>query len=74
MSGSRLLTECFREESMAVMEFAGGHHCPTGEGDVERLTCLVLEAREGRWRGRGKAVVPSAFGEVGEGLRSPIEV
>ena len=76
LRSSRLLVECFREDSVVVMEFAGGHHCPTGERDVEKLASLVLEASEGRprrWMGRG--VVPEVFGEVGENnLRSPIQV
>ncbi len=77
LKGSRLLLECFREESLVVMEFEGGHHCPTGEKDVERFRGLVLGVSEERLRKGidwGRGVVPSAFGEVGESLRSPIEV
>lgn len=75
LQSSRLLTECFRKDKATVMEFEGGHHCPTGERDVQRLAGLVLKASEGRkrrWMGTG--IVSSAFGEVGESLRSPIEV
>lgn len=76
LPSSRLLTECFRTESVTVMEFDGGHHCPTSERDVDRLAGLVLRASEGRKprRWTGGAISPSAFGEVGESLRSPIEV
>ncbi|KAF6235125.1 hypothetical protein HO173_006752 [Letharia columbiana] len=65
LHASRLLTECFRPEFLTVMEFEGGHHCPSGEGDVDRLAGLVVEVGGGGGRrGRGGGGVTAAFGVV----------